>query len=253
MQSYLQLQVLWEVTGGGFRIPAQPQTLVTGTDDQAVRTPPTEQQMAKYNAAMAKWNTEDNKARGAIRLCINTQLQHYCTANQTTCGIWMVLAQTFGATSMSAVYADFKQVIRLKLSRGNPIPEIEQMATLFGHLTTNNYTILVAQYVVSSKMQGFQPFLSPIAVVTARTFPAAAAARAICTQKVQRGSPGEGKTGETCLQASGALSLRLIGKHRGDPTRSLLQSHLKIWVRDCTTAYKANHSLNRLHCLLWQG
>ena len=74
MQSYLQLQELWEVIGGGFRILVQPQTTTTGTGDQAVRMPPTDEQMAEYNAAFARWNTEDNKVMGAITLCINAQL-----------------------------------------------------------------------------------------------------------------------------------------------------------------------------------
>jgi hypothetical protein len=42
---------------------------------------------------------------------------------------------------MSVVYADFKQVINVKLSGGNPVPEIERMATLFGCLANNNLTI----------------------------------------------------------------------------------------------------------------
>jgi len=32
-------------------------------------------------------------------------------------------------------------VINVKLSGGNPVPEMERMATLFGHLATNNLTI----------------------------------------------------------------------------------------------------------------
>ena len=122
-------------------MPDQSQTMVTGTSDQAVRMPPTDQQMAEYNAAFARWSMEDNKAIGMITLHINAQLHHYRTANQTTCTLWNVLANTFGATSMSVVYADFKQVVRLKLFGGNPIPEIERMAMLFSRLMTNNFAI----------------------------------------------------------------------------------------------------------------
>ena len=42
---------------------------------------------------------------------------------------------------MPAVYADFKQVINIKLSGGNPIPNLERMATLFGRLETNSLTL----------------------------------------------------------------------------------------------------------------
>ena len=113
MQSYLQLQELWDVTSRVHRMPAQPQPSTTGTSDWVVRMPPTDEQMAEYIAAFAKWNMEDNKAMSMLTLRINAKLHHYQTANQTTCNLWQVLAQTFGTPSMSAVYTDFKQVIRL--------------------------------------------------------------------------------------------------------------------------------------------
>ena len=81
---------------------------------------------------------------GAITLHINAQLCHYHTVNQSACALWTVLPNTFGAALMSMVYTDFKQVVRIKLSRENPVSEIEHMATLFGRLTTNNFAIPVA-------------------------------------------------------------------------------------------------------------
>ena len=42
---------------------------------------------------------------------------------------------------MPTVYVDFKQVINIKLSGRNPVPEMECMATLFNRLATNNLTI----------------------------------------------------------------------------------------------------------------
>jgi len=42
---------------------------------------------------------------------------------------------------MPAIYADFKQVINIRLTGGNPIPDMERMATLFGRLTTNSLTL----------------------------------------------------------------------------------------------------------------
>ena len=42
---------------------------------------------------------------------------------------------------MPAVYADFKQVINIKLTGGNPIPDLERMAMLFRRLTTNSLTL----------------------------------------------------------------------------------------------------------------
>ena len=45
---------------------------------------------------------------------------------------------------MSAGYADFKQVIGIKLSGGNPVSEIDHIGMLFGCLTTNTFVIPAA-------------------------------------------------------------------------------------------------------------
>jgi hypothetical protein len=47
---------------------------------------------------------------------------------------WTMLKKTFGAPTVSALYVDFKHILATKLSGGNPIPEIEHLATLLGHL-----------------------------------------------------------------------------------------------------------------------
>jgi hypothetical protein len=129
MQSYLQLQDLWEVVDGGHRMPT---ALTPGA---------TTLQMTAYNAAYAAWNTADNKATGAITLRIAASLRHYHAANQSVRTFWSNLKTAFGAASMPTVYADFKQVINLKLSGGNPVPEMEQMVTLFNRLATNNLSL----------------------------------------------------------------------------------------------------------------
>jgi len=97
--------------------------------------------MTAYNSAYAAWNVADNKATGAITLCIAAHLRHYRSANQSARTFWGNLKTAFGAASMPTVYADFKQVINVKLSGGNPVPEMEHMETLFGRLATNNLTI----------------------------------------------------------------------------------------------------------------
>jgi hypothetical protein len=40
----------------------------------------------------------------------------------------------FGQPSMSTKFSSFKQVLALKLSGGNPIPDLKRFATLFSHL-----------------------------------------------------------------------------------------------------------------------
>ena len=64
MQSYLQLQDLWEVVGGAHRMPA------------ALGPSPTAAQTTAYNEQYAVWNTIDNKAIGAITLRITASLRH---------------------------------------------------------------------------------------------------------------------------------------------------------------------------------
>ena len=138
MMSYLQLQELWEVVDGNLRIPTAP-TPTTAAD--GTTTAPTRAVMAAYNEEYAKWNTADNKATGAITLRVHASLRHYRTANQSARTFWANLRNAFGAASMSAIYADFKAVIGTKLSGGNPISEMERMATLFGRLATNQVVI----------------------------------------------------------------------------------------------------------------
>ena len=134
MMSYLQMQELWEVVDGRWRIPSQP----------AVVDPPTTTSRAaqkQYDEDFKQWNTADNKAIGAITLRIAANLRHHRATGQTSRTFWSNLKTAFGSTSMSAIYADYKQVIGLRLSGGNPVPEMERMAELFGRLAANNFTI----------------------------------------------------------------------------------------------------------------
>lgn len=145
MQSYLQLNDLWEVVDGNLCIPEQPQptTRTTGTGDQAwtMRVPIPEDQIAVYNAAYAIWSTTKHKAIGAITLRIVPQLRYHQTVNQSAWTFGGNLRTAFSAASMSTVYSDFKQIINTKLSGGNPVSEIERMAELFGRLLTNNLNL----------------------------------------------------------------------------------------------------------------
>jgi len=129
MQSFLQMQDLWEVVGGGHRMPA---ALAQGA---------TASQTTAYNEAYVVWNSIDNKAIGAITLRITASLRHYHGTNDTSRTFWTNLKTAFGTASMPAVYADFKQVINIKLTGGNPIPDLERMAMLFRRLTTNSLTL----------------------------------------------------------------------------------------------------------------
>jgi hypothetical protein len=83
MQSYLQMQELWEVVDGNWRIPAQPTSTTTGTGANAVTTQPTDAEREEYQEKYDSWNTADDKATGSITLRISPQLWHYRAVNQT--------------------------------------------------------------------------------------------------------------------------------------------------------------------------
>jgi len=150
MQSFLQMQELWEVVGGRMRMPTEPTRPAaprpTPPATTALPVPPAQQEvydnaMADYQVAYNAWNLADNKALGAITLRLVPQLRHYHTANITARQIWINLERAFGAPSMSAIFADFRIVMGSKLSGGNPVPEIERIAELYGRLALNNFPI----------------------------------------------------------------------------------------------------------------
>ena len=145
MQSFLQMQELWEVIGGRHHMPAQPTPVATDVSQAA---------QAAFQAAQnahdelyATWNIADSKPIGALTLRLAPQLRHYQTAAQQ---LWINLERAFGAPSMSAIFADFKVVMGSKLSGGNPVPEIERMAELFRRLALNNFLIADALLVFGS-------------------------------------------------------------------------------------------------------
>ena len=74
MQSFLQMQELWDVVDGAHRMPT---ALTPGA---------TQSQITAYNATV--WNTADNKAIGAITLRVTASLRHYRSANQTAHTFW---------------------------------------------------------------------------------------------------------------------------------------------------------------------
>jgi hypothetical protein len=139
MQSYLQMQELWDVVGGRTRMPTQPTPAATDAP-QAARDAYAAAH-AVYQTEYATWYQLDSRAMGALTLRLAPQLRHYRTPNITVRALWVNLERAFGAPSMSAIFSDFKVVMGIKLSGGNPVPEIERMAELFGRLASNNLPV----------------------------------------------------------------------------------------------------------------
>jgi hypothetical protein len=142
MQAYLQTQELWEVMTNDYPFPTEPQGRTTGTGAQAVTTPPDPDLMVTYREELRKWRRKNNAAAGAISLRIHPNLRHHCNTVAST--TWRNLRDAYAGQSMPAIFADFKQIIQTRLSGGNPIPEIEHLATLFGRMASNN-TAIAAQ------------------------------------------------------------------------------------------------------------
>jgi len=121
MTAYLQMQELWEVVSSNTK-PIEPEQEEDA--DASV--------LAAHDAAMTIWKKENSKALGVLTLRVAAHLRHHLSG--TAHATWTALKNAFGARTISALYADFKQVLATKLSGGNPIPEIERLATLLGRL-----------------------------------------------------------------------------------------------------------------------
>ena len=143
MQAYLQTQECWDVVDGSYPYPTQPQgtpgTPVHGTTAAVAATPADPALLATWREDLSKWQKVNAHAVGAITLRLHHNLRHHC--HQFAQRTWRNLAEEFGTASPSANFADFKTALSIKLQGGNPIPEIEKMATIFGRLATNNLPI----------------------------------------------------------------------------------------------------------------
>src|SRR5882672_8058525 len=143
MESYLQMQDCWDVVNGTNAAPIAPRPTRTqegtGTETRVVTVPVPQEEIDAFQEAFTPWRKLNDKALGAITLRLAAHLRHHRVAGARE--TWQVLATLYGGSLYSATYSDFKQVLGIKLSGNNPIPEIERMATLFGRLTANSFDL----------------------------------------------------------------------------------------------------------------
>src|SRR5882672_4168953 len=143
MESYLQMQDCWDVVNRTNAAPIAPRPTRrqegTGTDARIITVSVPQEEIDAFQAAFTPWRKLNDKALGAITLRLAAHLHHHRVAGARE--TWQVLANLYGDSSYSATYSDFKQVLGIKLSGNNPIPEIKQMATLFGRLTGNKFEL----------------------------------------------------------------------------------------------------------------
>src|SRR5262249_55169385 len=118
---YLLSQSLWTVTSSTFTqtAPSAPAADADATTKQAY-----EHRVDRFTDAEARWNESDDKARGAILLRMDSSIRKAVISLPTAKEVWDTLKDTFSSTQPSRVYADFLEVINMRLS-GTRHPEVE--------------------------------------------------------------------------------------------------------------------------------
>ena len=150
MQAYLQTQECWDVVSQDYHMPIGPQGTpaqpARGTTAAVAAVPSTQEELDLYNEELPKWRKANNYVQGCLTLRIHHNLRHHC--NTIAARMWHNFATEYGSASPSAIFADFKMALLIKLHGGNLIPEIEKLATIFGRLATNHLPIAPQMQVI---------------------------------------------------------------------------------------------------------
>ena len=103
---------------------------------------------------LQKWTLSDSMANGAIELCCNINIQDLIRADSAT--TWTNLSNAFGATGVSRLFRDFKQVTQFHFSgTQHPVAEISCFNTHNTCLTANGVTL--SGYVLGMLLLGALP------------------------------------------------------------------------------------------------
>ena len=129
MCTYLQLVGLWLIVSGTTTVPTDP-------------------------AELAKWTLSDSMANGAIELRCSLNI-HDLIGNMST-ATWTALSNAFGATGVSQLFGDFKQVTWFCFSgTQHPAAEISRFNTHNARLTANSITL--SDYMLGMLLLGALP------------------------------------------------------------------------------------------------
>ena len=129
MQAYLRSVGYWLIVNGTTMAPTDP-------------------------VELQKWTLSDLMANGAIELRCSLNIRDLIgnTSNAT----WTALSNAFGATGVSRLFGDFKQVTQFHFSGTQPpAAEISRFNTHNTHLTANGVTL--SDYVLGMLLLGALP------------------------------------------------------------------------------------------------
>ena len=89
---------------------------------------------------VAVWDDKDEAAFGAISLRIAHHMQAaiLTAANTTSALVWMAITTMWSWTGISAIYQDYKAVMRIRVGMSNPAKDITCLQTHFECLSANN-------------------------------------------------------------------------------------------------------------------
>ena len=129
MRAYLWSVGLWLIVSGTTTAPTDP-------------------------AELAKWTLSDSMANGAIEL--RCSLNIHDLIGNTSAATWTALSNAFGATGVSQLFGDFKQVTQFRFSgTQHPAAEISRFNTHNTCLTANGVTL--SDYVLGMLLLGALP------------------------------------------------------------------------------------------------
>ncbi|KAF5370394.1 hypothetical protein D9758_006981 [Tetrapyrgos nigripes] len=86
--------------------------------------------VSKYD--IKQWDTDNDKAMGAIKLRVNTDICQDIKGLMTARKMWRQLARDFGKASTAEVFNDFKRLLNISIPHNtHPGPALEKILTLF--------------------------------------------------------------------------------------------------------------------------
>ena len=129
MRAYLRSVGLWLIISGTTTAPTDP-------------------------VELQKWTLSDLMANGAIELRCSLNIRDLIAA--TSAATWTALSTAFGATGVSRLFGDFKQVTQFRFSgTQHPAAEISHFNTHNARLTANSVTL--SDYVLGMLLLGALP------------------------------------------------------------------------------------------------
>jgi hypothetical protein len=125
MQSYLMSQGLWLTMS-----KSRPRKLTSEADKEA-----TADDVKENKADIDKYDENNNKALGAIRLRLHRTLQFKFRAKTSAAGLWTALEEEYGKPGVIATYLQFKAAMDVRiLENVDPSLAIDKFASHFGHM-----------------------------------------------------------------------------------------------------------------------